>query len=74
MLYAHAGHDSLIWGFTLASFNFQIYSTLCGVDIPKKLQIFSVDYNGKDIQSSGLILWENITVINGIYQIEWPVL
>ena len=51
----------------------QVSSTLCG-NIPNKLEVFLVDDNGRDTQSSGLILWEDIDDINGIYQVEWPVL
>ena len=52
----------------------QVYSTLCADDIPNKLEVFLVDDNGRDTQSSGLILWEDIDDINGTYQFEWHVL
>ena len=51
----------------------QVSSTLCA-DIPNKLEVFLVDDNGRDTQSSGLMLLENIDDINGIYQFEWHVL
>ena len=51
----------------------QVSSTLCA-DIPNKLEVFLVDDDGRDTQSSGLILWEDIDDINGIYQFEWHVL
>ena len=51
----------------------QLIFTLCVEDIPNKFEAFLVNYNGKDTQSSDLILWEDIYEINGIYQFEWPV-